>query len=359
MLTVNVSDYTSFYITLSRHRVFSWYLNTVFSVIFCRWALGCLWRDSEGGGSSRRTKYLLFHLPAFSSLAATLWFLTSPKATLSQLHTSLRSSRWNSYSLPDLFFLIRRSLCPLRRSIWRYRSTTTKCTSVPRTAHVAPGWSGVSWPEQAKRRIITSQEGQWSSLESKKGIKRSPKNSPPRAIVAKDKVTLWTMLTSVCNLAVTNAPCPSLSRLRRHPPRSRPFWNALPAQMLHIKKWGCLSEGSEGGKGRIVLGGFHLCRHPRSQSMRGSWLTNQRQSDNNDKVIPFPVWPWAGEDVDKWLHSWECLVYLYSSFFLACSIFLLPIILLALPLFLESDFFDGLEQDSQLVLVYLKTFLSQ
>lgn len=76
-----------------------------------------------------------------------------------------------------------------------------------RMAYAALCQTGFTDPSKPKRRLITRREGHTVGAYWKvKGIKHSPKNRPPRAMVAKDGVTLWTTLTSVYNFAVTNAP---------------------------------------------------------------------------------------------------------------------------------------------------------
>lgn len=78
-----------------------------------------------------------------------------------------------------------------------------------RMAYAALCQTGVTDPSKPKRRLITRREGHIVGAHWKvKGIKHSPKNRPPQAMVAKDGVTLWTTLTSVYNFAVTNAPLP-------------------------------------------------------------------------------------------------------------------------------------------------------
>lgn len=127
-------------------------------------------------------------------------------------------------------------------------------------ACVAPCQAGVTDPSKPSVGLLHGERdrgAQWKE----KGIKHSPKNRPPRAIVAKDGVTLWTMLTSVYNLAVTNAPLPkfepdSTTILHHHPLRNGHFGTLSPTQMLHIKKWGCLREEEQAGKGGLFSVGF-------------------------------------------------------------------------------------------------------
>lgn len=85
------------------------------------------------------------------------------------------------------------------------------------------------------------------------------------------------MLTSVQNLAVPNAPTPSLSRLYRHPLRSSHFGRLSRHRCCILKCRAVLAEEMLWRK-EGVLCGPHLCLHPRSQSKRGYCLTNQKQS---------------------------------------------------------------------------------
>lgn len=74
-------------------------------------------------------------------------------------------------------------------------------------ACIAPCSAGVTDPSKPSVGLLHGERDRGAHWKVK-GIKHAPKNRPPRAIVAKDRVTLWTTLTSVYNLAVTNAPLP-------------------------------------------------------------------------------------------------------------------------------------------------------
>ncbi len=150
---------------------------------------------------------------------ASLWCLTSPQASSSKIQRSQRSSRCTNLLAHILSILDKPAGGEYSHSIEFWALAACQITSV------APGWSGVRWPERFKSRIvIQSVETRW--IEEAK--KYSPKISSPRAIVTKDKVTLWTSLTSVYNLAVTNAPCPSSVHTPLSSSKEQPFWNALP-----------------------------------------------------------------------------------------------------------------------------------